>query len=59
MPIQNPLSIPGGWKKDTPRDTPAAEEPNPGKLMSIPLPRRLLSSIIDHLVSIPAPFSPS
>lgn len=27
--MQNP-SIPGGWNKDTPKDTPAEEQSNPG-----------------------------
>jgi hypothetical protein len=34
MPTHNPLSIPGGWKKETPKGTPHAEEPNPGMLTS-------------------------
>ncbi|KAH6999561.1 hypothetical protein EDB80DRAFT_724883 [Ilyonectria destructans] len=35
--MQNPLSIPGGWNKDTPRDTPAEERSNPGA-SSVPSP---------------------
>ncbi|KAH8714602.1 hypothetical protein BGZ61DRAFT_531210 [Ilyonectria robusta] len=35
--MQNPLSIPGGWNKDTPRDTPAEEKSNPGA-SSLPSP---------------------
>lgn len=35
--MQNPLSIPGGWNKDTPRDTPAEEKSNPGA-SSVPSP---------------------
>ncbi|KAF7552928.1 hypothetical protein G7Z17_g4006 [Cylindrodendrum hubeiense] len=36
--MQNPLSIPGGWNKDTPRDTPAEEKSNPGSSSSVPSP---------------------
>ncbi|KAK7219305.1 hypothetical protein V2G26_007308 [Clonostachys chloroleuca] len=50
MSSPNPLSIPGGWKKDTPRDTPAAEKPDPTE--TIPRSATGLVSdsgeIIDH-----------
>ncbi|KAL6409072.1 hypothetical protein AUP68_05441 [Ilyonectria robusta] len=51
--MQNPLSIPGGWNKDTPRDTPLEEKSNPGASSVLSPCLALIIPIVVETQSVP------